>query len=238
MQRLVELGCRLIMSAKAFGENSDMPLDENAMDVLRALKTETTANDYQFKHQEHFDRFTNRERIDLFTRNRKIIHEITNKDEQQNVPDFDYDIHKPGSLQDLGFTCFVLSLWYSLLYDEAKVKKDGMDDKDDEAITALFVVDDEISRRSRETIGYWSARSERKISYARNQGANSHQAGQWNVDKATDILKKYGGIDGYDRLKRGEKKKIIDEIEKAVKAKDVRNIYKIFNKIRKSRKEN
>ena len=225
------------MSAKALGEYSDMPLDENAMDILRDLKTETMANDYQFKHQERFDLFTNQERIDLFTRN-KIILKMTNEDDQQNVPDFDYDIHKPGSLQDLGFTCFVLSLWYSLLYDEAKVKKDGMDDKEDEAITVLFMVDDEISRRSREAIGYWSARSERKISFARNQGANSHQVGQWNADRAVKILQKYGGIDGYDSLKRGEKKKVIDEIEKAVKAKDVRNIYNILNKIRNSPKEN
>jgi len=34
MRRLIALGCRLIMSAKALGEYSDMPLDENAMDTL------------------------------------------------------------------------------------------------------------------------------------------------------------------------------------------------------------
>ena len=237
MESLIELGCRLIMSAKALGEYGDMPLDENARDVLCALKNETATNDYQRINQEHFDQWNNQERIDLFTRNRKNL-KMASEDEQQNLA-FDYDIHKSSSLQDLSFMCFVLSLWYALLYDAIKVKKDGMADKDDdEAITVLFMVDDKISKRSHEAIGYWSAKSERKISYARNQGALSRQVGEWSADRAVKILQKHGGIEGYDRLKRGEKKKIIDEIEKAVKAKDVRNIYNILNKIRKSSKQN
>jgi hypothetical protein len=159
MECLIELGCRLIMSAKALGKYSDMPLDQDARDMLCTLKTETTTNDYQSKHQEHFDQWTNQERIDLFTRNRKVLN-MANEDDKQNIAS-DFDIHKPGSLQNLGFVCFTLSLWYSLLYDEIKVKKDGMADKDDnEEITFLFMLDDDISRRSREAIGYWTARLE------------------------------------------------------------------------------
>ena len=67
MECLIELGCRLIMSAKALGQYDNMPLDQDARNMLCTLKTENTTNDHQSKHQEHFDQWTNQERIDLFT---------------------------------------------------------------------------------------------------------------------------------------------------------------------------
>lgn len=173
MECLIELGCRLIMSAKALGQYDNMPLDQDARNMLCTLKTENTTNDHQSKHQEHFDQWTNQERIDLFTRNRKVLN-MANENDQQNIA-FDFDIHKSESLQDLGFTCFILSSQYALLYDKIKVKKDGMADKDDnEAITVLFMVDDEISRRSREAIGYWTAKLEHK-KRSKNQETKQQQ---------------------------------------------------------------
>jgi hypothetical protein len=67
--------------------------------------------------------------------------------------------------------------------------------------------------------------------YKRGPGANSQEIGRWSMDTALKILEKYGGYKGYKALPRGEKGPVVDEIAKAIRAKDRRNIYNIIRKI-------
>ena len=104
---------------------------------------------------------------------------MANENDQQNIA-FDFDIHKSESLQDLGFTCFILSSQYALLYDKIKVKKDGMADKDDnEAITVLFMVDDEISEGHVKQLAIgqpnWNIKREAKIKKRNNSKRQSRK---------------------------------------------------------------
>lgn len=81
-------------------------------------------------------------------------------------------------------------------------------------------------------IGYWTRRKELSQRAAVGPGATSAESGKWTLDKAIKVLDKYGGCQGYEALPRGKKKAVREEIEKAIKARDPRNVHNIINKIK------
>jgi len=222
IDNLIKLGIKAILCAKAY-HKKNMPGDKDVMCIIDKLNTEKNHN---YKNIEKFDTWTEQERIDLFARNREIIRGKLNENKINDVS-FDFDITNPECLQDLGFACCFFSLWYTLFYDGIV--------NDTEALNILFALDNEISKRAYEAIGYWNAMSKKTMPYVKTQGKNSREIGQGNISRAKKVLKQCGGIKGYDKLVRGEKGKVIKEIEKAIIAKDERNVYNILNKIRKNK---
>ena len=67
--------------------------------------------------------------------------------------------------------------------------------------------------------------------YINGPGVASREAGTWSLNTARKVLEKYGGLAGYRALPHGKKKPVREEIEKAIKAKDPRNVHIILNKI-------
>lgn len=247
ISHLVQLGCRLIMSAKSLDEYSDMPLQEKVLNVIHELESGTTTNDYLSPNQEHFSQLTEQERIDLFTRNRERLRMPSDDDEIPTIPDLETDIYKEKALPDLGLVCFGIALCYSLLYEQVKAEKNGIDDQTNQTIYTLLSIDTEVSQRAYESLGYWLHASPRRNSSHRGPGACSKEIGDISVKKAKDILKEIGGIAAYDTLPHGHKTPIIDKIANALynpknpKAPEVpseRNVFHILNRIRKESKQN
>lgn len=79
--------------------------------------------------------------------------------------------------------------------------------------------------------GYEERVMDAKWPYKIGPGASSREAGLWTLNAARKVLEKYGGVPGYKALPRGKKKPVMEEIGKAIKAKDPRNIHNIINKI-------
>ena len=77
----------------------------------------------------------------------------------------------------------------------------------------------------------------RRKKYREGPGAKSRERGKKNRQEATDILKAYGGIKGYDARQRGFKKPVREKIEKKLNLRDSQTVYKILNAIRKEAPE-
>ncbi|OPY88819.1 MAG: hypothetical protein A4E71_00215 [Smithella sp. PtaU1.Bin162] len=67
--------------------------------------------------------------------------------------------------------------------------------------------------------------------YRNGPGAASREVGEWKIEKACKVLEKYGGYWGYKSLPYGGKTPVREEIQKAIKAKDIRNVDNIIKKI-------
>ncbi len=77
----------------------------------------------------------------------------------------------------------------------------------------------------------FSHAADRYDGYRHGPGASSTQVGRWAMDGARKVLEKYGGYKGYKALPHGGKRPVIEEIAKAINAKDNRNVYNIIKKI-------
>lgn len=225
MVKLMGLGCRLSMAYKSLDTQKEIPHDEAALDELYnniqdAVKNLPPENSNQDQDQDQ--RF--------FARFKDYV--ISNEDELMGALDYvrDCDIKEQESLQELGMWCFILAYLYNDC--QAEVKKNGTNDQDDEATTTLLKIDEGITEKSYEALGYWSRKSEIKISAARIQGAMSKEIGDLSVKEAEKILEKFGGIVGYSALGYGQKKPLTDEIAQKLKLKDKRHVYNILKKIK------
>ena len=74
--------------------------------------------------------------------------------------------------------------------------------------------------------------TKRKNAYIHGPGQASRDRGDGNVKIARQVLKQCGGIRGYDKLLRGEKKDIRIEIQDECDYSEERNVYIILKKIR------
>ena len=110
-----------------------------------------------------------------------------------------------------------------------KVELSSLDHADFMAIE--WVVSD-VQQRVYIIQGYRLRQMQARQPYIDGPGANSSEAGQWSTEETRTILEKYGGYSGFAALPYGEKKPVMEEIEKKLKSKDMRNIFKILNKIR------
>jgi hypothetical protein len=72
-----------------------------------------------------------------------------------------------------------------------------------------------------------------KAQYIKGPGATSRERGKGKRKLATDILKAYGGIQGYDARPRGFKKPVREKIEKKLELADPQTVYKILKDLRK-----
>ena len=129
------------------------------------------------------------------------------------------DIHNQQCFEALSLACYVLGL-------------KCFPEPHKEGLSKFFLCEEILRCKASEAIGYWTAKLERQIAYANNQGANSRELGDMSIKEAKKILEKIGGITGYDALGYGKKKPITDEIEKKLKLKDKRHVYNILNKIK------
>lgn len=71
----------------------------------------------------------------------------------------------------------------------------------------------------------------RRESYRRGPGSTSRESGKWAMEKVRKVLEKYGGYSGYKALPYGKKTPVREEIQKAIKAKDIRNVDNIIKNI-------
>ncbi|KQC08178.1 MAG: hypothetical protein APR62_05205 [Smithella sp. SDB] len=223
IDNLLELGVRLIMINAAYRKKL-APSDKDVERIIKSAITKPTKRKSKIKP---FAEWTEQERIALFSKNRELIrrgeiHNISNNE----IQDFsDYDIEEQKSLRNFADACFLIAL----LYLPYCYENDG----NIESLRGLEYLDNTISKKSNEAIGYWTLKVNKAMSYVNSQGQNSIEIGQCNIGIAKDVLKKYGGVEAYDALSRGKgKKEIREAIEKAIKAKDEKSVYNILNKIR------
>ena len=225
LENIIQLGCKLLMYDNAFRKKPP-PTDEEVRRMILSVINKSTNKNRKSKIKS-FTEWTEQERIAEFTRNRGLIRSVEMGGIQDGSDDpSDYDISKQKCLRNLAEFCFCIAIFYSA-YDYG-------DEDDIECLKVLDFFDTTISKKSHEAIGYWT----QKLPYVNSQGQNSLELGQWSINTAKEVLKKYGGIKGYDKLPSGKeegKGKVIDEIVIATKFKDERQVYKILNKIRNSK---
>ncbi|MDY0326449.1 MAG: hypothetical protein RBQ87_09805 [Candidatus Cloacimonadaceae bacterium] len=142
----------------------------------------------------------------LFARNRKLLAEAAKVDADIDLSDFDRTNSK--CLKAHAEICFNLAVFLS----------SGL-------LNELEDCCDTVLREANLAAGYWSEKIK--------QGQNSAELGLWSMEKAKELLKKYGGIAGYDNLPRGKKSKVIEEVADELKFRDVRQAYNILKKLRK-----
>jgi hypothetical protein len=236
LDNIIQLGCKLIMYDHAYHKNTPPTDEEVRNEILSVIKK---LNHKKRKSKiKPFAEWTEQDQIAQFTRNRELIRsgEIGGTQNVSYVP-ADYDVSNPKCLWNLADMCFFIAMLYSGYYYG--------DEDDIELLQVLEISDTTISEKSHDAIGYWTPKLKKGMSYVNSQGQNSLEIGQYTINIVKDILKKYGGIKGYDKLPRGKGKKTIrEEIEKAIiqskskadKSKEsdvVRNVYKVLKKIRK-----
>jgi len=218
LDNIIQLGCKLLMYNNAYRKKPP-PTDEEVRCMILSVINKPTNKKRKSKIKPYAE-WTEQERIAEFVQNRELIgrgiHDVS-------YDPSDYDISKQKCLRNLAEFCFYIAMFYAAYY---------YGDADDLEILKVFnFFDNTISKKSHEAIGYWT----HKLPYVNSQGQNSLELGQWSINTAKEVLKKYGGIKGYDNLPRGEKSKVIEVIEKAAKFKDERQVYKILNKLRNSK---
>lgn len=237
LNNLITLGCKLLMYDAAY-RKKPAPTDKDVEQFIKSIITKPTTKKRKAKIKP-FAELNEQERIALFTKNRELIRNVdihnTADVEIQDVAS-DYDISKPECLRNFAYDCFFIALLYSTYCA-------GYDDCE-ELMDILDLVDYTISQKACEAMGYWTIKLNKTISYVNSQGKSSFEAGQCTMNAAKVALKKYGGIEGYYNLRRGEKKKAREEIEQAIiqlKSEadrndefiDVeRNVYNILKKIK------
>ncbi len=222
LDNIIQLGCKLLMYNNAYRKKPP-PTDEEVRCMILSVINKPTNKKRKSKIKPYAE-WTEQERIAGFTQNRELIRkgEIGGMQDVSFNPS-DYDINNPTCLRNLAEFCFCIAMFYAAYY---------YGDADDIEFLKVFnFFDNTISKKSHEAIGYWT----RKLPYVNSQGQNSLELGQWSVNTAKEVLKKYGGIKGYNYLRRGEKSKVIKVIEKAAKFKDERQVYNILNKLRNSK---
>lgn len=217
--KLIGLGTRLSLCEKSLINYDDPPSELNAFTAsLENLTKVTTLMEKQNNKDYDPD---------------KIFKEVGINHEVELIDALDYilncDIREEESLSELGIWCFLLAHFYCEFIEKIQNNKDG---QYDEEFTVFCSLDREISEKSYEAIGYWSAKAEPKISAARNQGAMSKEIGELSIKEAEKILDKIGGIEGYIGLVHGQKKYFRDEIEKKLHLKDGRHVYNILKSIK------
>lgn len=227
LDNIIQLGCKLLMYDNAYHKKPLLTDEEVRCMILSVINKSTNKN--RKSKIKPYAEWTEQERIAEFTRNRELIRsgEIGGIQDVSYVPS-DYDISKPKCLWNLADMCFFIAMLYSNYYygDEDDIK----------LLKVLDFFDTTISKKSHEAIGYWTPKLKNIMSYVNSQGQNSLEVGQWTMNTAKDVLKEYGGIKGYDNLPRGKKGKVIDEIGKATKFKNERQVYKILNKLRNNKR--
>lgn len=235
IDNLIELGIRLIMLKAAY-RKKPAPKDKDIERIIKSAITKSKNKNRKSKIKP-FAEWSEQERVAEFTRNRELIrsgeiHNISNNE----IWDFsDYNTEKQKCLRNFADACFLIALLY-LPYCY-------VDESDIELLIGLEYLDNTISKKSNEAIGYWTLKVNKTMSYVNSQGKNSLETGQETTKAAKDVLEKYGGIEGYYKLRRGEKKEVREEIAEAIiqlkpkadrsKESDVeRNVYNILNKIK------
>ncbi len=231
LDNIIQLGCKLLMYDNAYHKKPP-PTDEEVRCMILSVINKSTNKNCKSKIKPYAE-WTEQERIAEFTKNRELIRSGKIGVTQDVLSD--YDISKPKCLRNLAEFCFFIAMLYAAYYCG--------DEGDIEYSKVLDFFDTTISKKSHEAIGHWTPKLNKGMSYVNSQGRNSLEVGQCTINIAKDVLTKYGGIKAYDNLPRGEKKKLREEIEKAIieskskadksKALNVeRNVYNILNKIR------
>jgi len=219
---LIKLGCKLIMFDAAY-RKKPTPTDEDVAKIVKSVITKPTSKKKRKSKIKPYAEWTEQERIAEFTRNRELIRSgrLHVSDDEADLSGF--DLSKQKCLRNFADACFLIALFYEPYYYG--------DEDDIELLKVLDIFETTISKKSHEAIGYWT----HKLPYVNSQGQNSLEVGQWTMNIAKDVLEKYGGIKDYDKVPRGKKVKVIEEIREAAQFKDERQVYKILNKLRNSK---
>jgi len=209
IDNLIELGGRLVMLNAAY-RKKPAPTDKDVARIIKSAITKPAIKDRKSKIKP-FAEWTEQERLALFSKNRESIrsgeiHNISNN-EILDVSS-DYNIEKQKCLRNFADACFLIAL----LYFPYCYENDG----NIESLRGLEYLDNTISKKANQAIGYWALKVNKTIAYVNSQGKMSQGEGQNRINAAKNILKKYGGIKGYYKLRRGEGKgQIREEIAEA-----------------------
>lgn len=222
VDNLITLGCKLLMFDAAYRKKTT-PTDKDVARLIKSVIDKLPVKKRKPKIKPFAD-WTEQERIALFTRNSELIRsgEI-GRIQDAPYDHSDYDISKQKCLRNFAELCFLIAILYAGYYYR--------EENDAELLQSLDIFYTTISQKSHEAIGYWTP----ELSYVYSQGQHSREAGGWTIKIAKDILEKHGGIKGYCKLLRGEKGKVIREIEKAAKFNNERQVFKILNKLKNSK---
>ena len=227
LDNIIQLGCKLLIYDNAY-RKKPLPTDKEVKRKILSVINKPTNKKNKSKIKPYTE-WTEQERIAEFTRNRELIRsdEIGGTQDVSYVP-FDYDINEPKCLLNLAEFCFDIAMFYAAYYYG--------DEDDIELLNALDFCDATISKKSHEAIGYWTPKLKKGMSYVNSQGQKSLENGQYTMSIAKDVLKKYGGVKGYDKLMRGEKGKVLEEIKKESLLDDERQVYNVLNKLRNNKR--
>jgi hypothetical protein len=198
LDNIIQLGCKLLMHDNAYHKKPLLTDEEVRRKILSIINKST--NKKRKSKIKPYSEWTEQDQIAQFTRNRELIRsgEIGGIQDVSYVPS-DYDISNPKCLWNLADMCFFIAMLYSGYYYG--------DEDDIELLQVLEISDTTISEKSHDAIGYWTPKLKNKMSYVNSQGQNSLEVGEYTINIVKDILKKYGGIKGYDKLstRQGEK---------------------------------
>jgi len=222
LDNIIQLGCTLLMYDNAYRKKPP-PTDEEVRCMILSVINKSKNKNRKSKTKPYAV-WTEQERIAEFTKNRELIRsgEIGVTQDVSDVPS-DYDISKPKCLRNLAEFCFFIAMLYEAYYCGEE------DDIEYSKVLDFFATT--ISNKSHEAIGHWTPKLKKGMSYVNSQGKKSLENGQYTMSIVKDVLEKYGGVKGYDKLMRGEKGKVLQEIQKESLL-DVRHVYNILNKIR------
>lgn len=149
---------------------------------------------------------TSEELLKQFTHNREAIRRDDYEGDDVDLTEFEKT--DPECLRMFAELCFTLAIFVST-----------------ELFDGLDGCSQRILSEANFAAGYWTEKTK--------LGQNSRELGQWSIKRVKKALEKYGGIVGYEKLRYGEKSKVVEELAAVLKFEDVRQVYNILKKLRK-----
>ena len=172
-------------------------------DVIKMIKTVIDEPPIQIDEPLEL---TSEKLLKQFTDNREAIRR--GDDEGDDVDLTEFEKTDPECLRMFAELCFTLAIFAS-----------------SELFDGLDGCSQTILSEANFTAGYWTEKMK--------LGQNSAELGMWSIERAKKFLKRYGGIEGYNKLPYGEKSKAVEELADALQFKNVRQAYNILKKLRK-----